>query len=79
MVSWSPVSGLGVLMHFVTVLSCTLAPLFLAPFLCHFRDNPSLRDLSGQTMTGGRSEEGALSAGTDYSVYAYTFKGDNFN
>lgn len=49
------------------------APLFLAPFLCHFRDNPSLRDLSGETMTGGRSEEGALSAGTDYSVYAYAF------
>lgn len=44
---------------------------FLAACVCHFRDNPSLRDLSGQTMTGGKSEKGTLSVGTDYSVYAY--------
>lgn len=50
------------------------APLFLAPRLCHFRDNPSLRELSAQTVTGGRSEESALSVGTDYSyMYAYAF------
>lgn len=51
------------------------APLFLAPRLYHFRDDLSLRELSGQTqtMTGGRSEESALSVVPDYSVYAYAF------
>lgn len=40
------------------------APLFLAP--CLFRDNPFLTELTGQTTTGGRSEDGALSAVTEY-------------
>lgn len=49
------------------------APLFLAPCLFHFRDNPFLRQLTGQTMTGGRSEDSALSVVTEYSMHTYAF------